>query len=254
MKIVLTPDWFLGKDVLIEIFSFIVLFAFFLLCLRYYKLNKKKNILYLGLGFLLISAAQIAIILTKLVLYYDTTLTQQIGQMVITYSIVRSVDLFYYLGFFFQRILTLLGFYIIYRLPVKRKARGDFFLVLYFIFLSTVLNLVIYYSPNDLGLISESFFHITALIILALIIRNYLIVYSKNKLLNTKILIIAFSILALGHAISLFSKSSTMFVIANLIELLSYMILLLLIIRILRGEYRNTSQRQGFLKHGKKKE
>lgn len=119
MKLVNIPNWFLGKDVIIDAFSFIILLAFFILAYRYYKLSKKKNFLYLGLGFLLIAIAQLAVIMTKLVLYYDTTFTQNIGQIVVTYNLVQTVDIFYYAGFFFNKLLTLLGLFIIYRLPLR---------------------------------------------------------------------------------------------------------------------------------------
>ncbi len=125
MKIVFTPDWFLGTDVLIEIFSFIILFVFFYLSVKAYKLSRNKNSLYLGVGFLLIALAELATIFTKVVLYYDTTFTQHIGQVIVTYNVVKSVDIFYYIGFFFHKLLTLLGFYVIYRLPLKKKFSGD---------------------------------------------------------------------------------------------------------------------------------
>ena len=71
VKIVFTPDWFLGKDVLIDFFSFLVLFTFFILAVKTYKLNKNRRFLYLGWGFGLIGLAQLAAVITKLVLYYD---------------------------------------------------------------------------------------------------------------------------------------------------------------------------------------
>jgi hypothetical protein len=224
MKLVLTPDWFLGKDVIIESFSFIVLFVFFLLCWRYYKLSKKKSLLYLGIGFLLIALAQIATILTKLVLYYDTTFTHQIGQMIVTYQFLKSVDIFYQFGFFFERLLTLLGFYVIYKLSLKKKWTGDSYLVLYFLILTSFFSAGLYYY----------IFHLTALLLILLIIKNYSQIYRKNKNMNTKILVIAFSLLALSQLIYILAKLSTLFVIANLIGLASYIILLLLIIRILK--------------------
>jgi len=224
MKLVFTPDWFLGKDVIIESFSFIVLFIFFLLCWRYYKLSKKKSHLYLGIGFLLIALAQIATILTKLVLYYDTTFTHQIGQMIVTYHVVKSVDIFYQFGFFFERLLILLGFYIIYKLSLKKKWTGDSYLVLYFLILTSFFSLDLYYY----------IFHLTALLLILLIMKNYSQIYRKNKNTNTKILVIAFSLLALSQLIYILSKLATLFVIANLIELASYIILLILIIRILK--------------------
>ena len=121
MKIVFTPDWFLNNDVLIEVVSFMVLFLFFIFAIKSYRLSRKKPILYLGIGFLLIAVGELSTLLTKIVLYYDTTVTREIGQAVITYSIVKTVDFFYYLGFFFNRLFTLFGFYFIYKIPAEKK-------------------------------------------------------------------------------------------------------------------------------------
>lgn len=223
MKIVLTPDWFLGKDVMIEVFSFLVLLAFVVLCWRYYQLSKKKSFMYLGSGFLLIALAQIAMVVTKLVLYYDTTFVQEIGQIVVSYNVVKSVDIFYYIGFFFHRLFTLLGLYIIYRLPMKKKSAGEIFLAMYFILISALFSSSIFFL-----------FHITTLVLLVMIIANYYEIYKKNKLETTKILLVAFSILALAHFIFTFSGMEVFFAVANVFELISYVILLVLIIKLLK--------------------
>lgn len=224
MKLVFTPDWFLGKDVMIEGFSFVVLLVFFLLCYKYYKLSKKKNFLYLGIGFGLIALAQLATILTKLILYYDTSFTQQVGQMIITYRVVKSIDIFYQLGFLFNRLLTLVGFYILYKLPLKKKWTGDSYLVLYFLILTSFFSSNVYYF----------IFHLTTLLLILLIIKNYCQIYRKIRHENTIFLIVAFSLLALSNLIYMLSKLSTLFVVANLIELASYIILLVLIARIIK--------------------
>ncbi len=223
MKIVFTPDWFLGGDVLIEIFSFVILSLFFYLSVKSYKISKNKNSLYLGGGFLLIALAELATILTKFVLYYDTTFTQNIGIVVVTYQIVSSVDIFYYIGFFFHKLFTLLGFYVIYRLPLKKKSIGDVLIGLCFIFIAALFSKEFYYL-----------FHLTALILLILITNNYFEIYKKNKTNNTRILIMAFSILALGQVIFIFSKLKILSVMAQIIQLVSYIILLFLIIKIIK--------------------
>jgi hypothetical protein len=226
MKIVLTPDWFLGKDVLIDSFSLIVLIIFSVLAIRSYKLNKKnRNLLYLGTGFGLIALAQMASVLTKLVLYYDIGPAQAIGQAIIIGQLVSSVNIFYYLGFFFHNFLILIGLFIIYRLPRKKMYIGDYTLVLYFILLSAILSAYegFFY-----------FFRLTAFVLLILIVNNYYKIYKENKFVNTRLLITAFSILALAQLIYVLSKVETLFVVANIIELISYVILLFLIIRILK--------------------
>ena len=224
MKIVFTPDWFRGEDVLIDGFSFLVLLTFFIFCFKYYKMSKKKNILFLGIGFASIALAQLAVVITKFPIYYDTSFTQQIGHMMVTYEVVKSVDILYQVGFFFQRAFTLLGFYLIYKLQ-KKSVSEDFFLSIYFILI--------------LSLISAQFsylFHLTILIFLCLIISDYAKIYQKSRAENTRTLIFAFSLLALSELIFIFSKLSVMFVTANVLELISYTILLLLIIKILKAK------------------
>ncbi|MBU0958112.1 MAG: hypothetical protein KKF56_04875 [Nanoarchaeota archaeon] len=236
MKIVFTPDWFLSPDVIIEVFSFVILFLFFIFSYKNYKLNKNKNSLYLGIGFLLIALAELATILTKLILYYDTSFTQTVGQIIVTYQAVQSVDIFYYVGFFWHKLLTLAGFFMIYRLPFKKTFAGDFIFGVYFLLISALFSVGFYYL-----------FHLTALILLILIIGNYYEVYKKNKSDNTKLLISALSLLAFSQVIFILSKFVVFYAIAQVIQLVSYILLLVLIIRILQ----HGKSYKGFL--GKKK-
>jgi hypothetical protein len=228
VKIVPTPDWFLGKDIIIEFFSLLVLVIFTVLAYRHYRLSRNRNVLYLGSGFGLIALAQLATILTKLVLYYDIGPSQAIGQAIVSSQIVNSIDLFYYAGFFFHRLLTLVGLYIIYRLPRTQKSIGDYALVVYFIVISSILSREFYYL-----------FHLTAFFLLIMIVENYYRVYQENKFYNTKILMLAFGLLAVSQFLFILSGYEALFVSANLIEAISYTIFLAIIIRI--------------LKHGKKK-
>ncbi len=221
MKLVFTPDWFLGGDVLVEGFSFLILFAFFILSIRNYNLSKNKKELYLGIGFFLIALAELATIFTKVVLYYDFSITKQVGQMIVTQQVVKSIDIFYYIGFFFHKFLTLCGLYTIYKISYKKGSPGDFFLAFYFIIVSALFSSTFYYL-----------FHITALILLILIIANYSNIYKKNKSENTRTLIIAFIMLVLSQMIFIMSKVGILYVSAQLLQLVSYIILLFLIIKI----------------------
>jgi len=219
MKIVFTPDWFLGSDVCIDFFSFLILLALFIFAYKSYKLSKNKNSLYLGIGFFLIAFGELSTILTKLVLYYDTTFTRNIGNMIITYNIIKSTDILFDIGFFLHKLLTLLGLYVLYKVAVKERSSREGLLVLYFLLVSSIFGSMFYYI-----------FHITTLIILILIICAYYKIYKKNKLLNTKILISAFVLLALSHSILLFSRLPQLYVTGQIIQLISYIIFLCLII------------------------
>jgi len=224
MKIVFTPDWFLNNDVLIDVVIFMVLFLFFLFTVKSYNLSRKKNILYLGFGFLLIALGELSTILTKLVLYYDTLVTQEIGKVVITSQVVNTVDIFYYAGFFFTRFFTLLGLYAIYMIPADKKLTSQFFLTVYLILIVSLLSHNVYYL-----------YHLTALVLLLLIVNNYYNIYQKEKMTNTKILIIAFSLLAISQGIFLLSKLNYFYVIGQSIQLVSYITLFGLITKILKN-------------------
>ena len=223
MKIVFTPDWFLGNDVLINIISFLVLFLFFLFACKCYNLDNKKGTLYLGIGFLLIAVGELSTILTKLVLYYDTSITQDIGRIVITNQVVQSVDIFYDIGFFLSKFFVLFGLYVIYKLPLSKKLSIDFFLTIYFIFIVTLLSHTLFY-----------FYNITAIIFLILIINNYYKIYKKDRLANTQILIFAFFLLTLSQVLFMLSKLNYFYVGAQSIQLVSYIILLILIMKIIK--------------------
>jgi len=220
-RIVLTPDWFMGFDILIEFFSFIVLAIFSFLSIQSYRMNRsKKNFMYVGIGFGLIAFAQLASILAKIFLYYDITVVQQVGSAIIANNVVNSVDIFYHIGFFFYRFLTLAGLYMIYQLHHKKISFENYLLFAYFIVLSAILSREIYYL-----------FHLTAFFILLMIARNYYRIYKENKFANTRILITSFSILAISQLLFIFS-SGTLQATANVIELISYALLLFLAIKI----------------------
>ncbi len=221
VKIVFTPDWFLNNDVLIDVIIFMVLLLFFAFSIRSYKTTEKKSILYLGIGFMLIALGELSSILTKIVLYYDFNLTREIGRAIITNEILTSVDIFYYTGFFMTRFFTLLGLYIIYKIPAERKLTTEFLLIIYLLGVTAVLSQNIPYL-----------YHLTAFVLLFLIVRNYFRIYRENKLTNTKILLIAFIMLLFSQVIFIFSNLNYFYVVAQSIQLASYIILLGLIIKI----------------------
>lgn len=225
MKIIFTPSGFLLADLLIELFSFIILVVFFFLSMRSYKLTKNKKSLLLGTGFFLIAFAELATILTKFVLYYDTTFTQNVGRMIITYHVVKSVDFIYEAGFFMQKFLTLLGLYVLYLMYNKTKPSKDLFLTVFFIVVSAAVSQIFYYV-----------YHLSALIILLLILPNYLRIYQESEHSTTKMLIWAFSLLALSQFIFILSPFAIPYITAQLLQLTSYFILLFLILKVLKYE------------------
>jgi hypothetical protein len=224
MRLILAsvPNWFLAPDFLINAFSFLILLTFLILCIKNYKIDKNKSMLYLGIGFACIALAQLAIVLTKFGLYYDTSFTTSVGSMIVNYNIVESTDTIYNASIFLNKALTLLGLYVIFRLP-KKKRFFDVALVAYFLVLS-VFNTII----------TNNLFHMTAFGLFGLISYRYYLLFKKNKFQNTKILAVAFALLAIGRLFLLLSNAEVITVIADIFEMASYAILLILIIKILK--------------------
>jgi hypothetical protein len=209
---------------LIELFSFIVLAGFFILCLRNYKLNKNENTLKLGIGFLLIAVAEIALIFTKFVIYYPTLITKNINGLMVMYQVIQGNYIISQTSLFLHKFFTLLGLYIVYKINLKKWRSIDFFIGVYFVLVSALL-----------GLHSECIFHITAIILLGLIILNYKKVYKKNKFENTKILITIFSILIISQ-IFLMLPLEFFYIMGQIFQLAVYILLLWLIIKINYGK------------------
>ncbi len=222
MKVILPPEWFLNIDILIEAFSFLTVLIFSILCIKNYHLNKDKKFLYLGGGFGLITLAQLVITISKMVLFYNASFIDMSGEIVLSQNLFDFVSIFYTMGFFIYRFLILLGLYVVYKIP-KKIFEKDSLLVVYLIAIVTIFS-------KDI----THLFHITALAMLLLIIMKYHDIYKKNKSLGTLILLLAFSGMALSNAIFIFAKlMSPVYVTASIISLISYITLLILIIRIL---------------------
>lgn len=224
VEFLISPTWFTSFDVLIELFSFMVLTSFFILCLRNYRLNKNENTLKLGIGFLLIALAEIAMIFTKIIVYYDTLLARNIHGFVFVYHAIKQSLIISQIGLFLHKFFTLLGLYIIYKANLKKWKSVDFVVGIYFILISALL-----------GLRSAYIFNLTAVILIWLIILNYKKVYKKNKFENTKILITIFSIL-MASQIFFMLPLEFFYIIGQIFQLTVYILLLWLIIKINYGK------------------
>lgn len=222
LKLVLFPQWFLTPDTIIDFFSFIVLFLFSLISLKYYKIIKNRKFLHLGLAFLLLGLGELIRIIMNLGLYYNLSTTYEIGRIIVTSNIIGSIDVIYFTGFFISRFLIMLGLYFIYYSTKKRKHELEHLLILYFITITAVFAGGVDYI-----------FNITITVLLALIFVNYNSIYRRTKSENTKILSYGFFILLISYLLITLSKiSSNIYVFANLLQLVSYMIFLYIIIKI----------------------
>jgi len=229
IQLVYNPHWFYGKDIIIDIVSIFVLFLIAFFSIKFYKLNKRnKNYLFLALSFIFIGCSFIFKIITNFTIYYHILETRRIGFMTFTYNAVNSSHILFFVGFLMYRLLMLFGLYMLYSIYLKQQ-KSNIFLISYLIIISTYFSSSAYYL-----------FHVTSLFFLVIITYRYLKNYKKNRDFTTKLLAYSFGMITLSQVVFVFVAINTfLYVIAELIQLASYISLLITFIMVLR--------------HGKKK-
>jgi len=167
-------------------------------------------------------------IITNFTIYYHVLETRRIGFMTFTYNAVNSSHILFFVGFLMYRLLMLFGLYMLYSIYLKQQ-KSNIFLISYLIIISTYFSSSTYYL-----------FHITSLFFLVIITYRYLKNYKKNRDSTTKLLAYSFGMITLSQVVFVFVAINTfLYVIAELIQLASYISLLITFIMVLR--------------HGKKK-
>lgn len=218
-----TLDWFQFPSLVIDLFSFIVLFLIGLVSLKYYKLNKNRKSLYLSISFSFIALSFLFKLLTNIALFYDDLINPTNTQILMqTLQTVRGYNIFSNLTFTIFAFFNLIGLYLLYKLYQGKQTYSSVFLMSYFILIST------YFSNSNYYI-----FHLTALIFLISISSFYWKQYSKNLFINTKLLALSFSIISASQLFFIFTTFGKLFYLTGeIVQLGGYALLLLIITHI----------------------
>ena len=228
IRVIYSPQWFYGKDIVIDLVSVFVLLLIAFFSFKYYKIRKNKNYVYFGLSFILLSVSFLFKILTNFTIYFHVLETKNIGFLSLTYQTIKTSDVLFIVGFLIYRLLTLFGLYMLYSVYYDQP-KTNILLIAYLILVSTYFTQSAYYI-----------FHLTSLILLVLLTIQYSKTYIKNKNNATRMLASSFGIITASQILSIFVSISTKFyVVAEIIQLIGYAILLFSFLTV--------------LKHGKKK-
>jgi hypothetical protein len=220
----LITAWFYQNDLFIDVFSSLVLLFILVYAIRYYRINKDEKYRYFIVSFGLLTLAFIAKILTHFTIYYRTTRTG--GHLgAVTLTMIQSSDIFVFWGTLIYRILALLALYFLYLVYVERHSKTT-------IFLTLLLLLMVGYESHD----SYYLFHFTLLLLFSMITWFIFKGYRKNKYVKTKLMGYSFLIITISHAVSMLLEVNPIFyIIAELIQLIGYLLLLFVFIRIIRN-------------------
>lgn len=220
------PKWFYGFDSLIELIAVLVSFLLVFYSYKCYKLTGEKKYLYFSTSFLSITMAFLAKIAGTLSIYRPEITRTQIGSSIhqafssVTPYSINAVALVVH--YFFMILGFVMLFLIISRLTWKNQ--GAIALLLYFVLVATWLSIVHY-----------QLFYATSFVLVSLIAYSYYRNYREAKNERTRFVAMAFAIILVSQAFFIFViYSKTMYVLAQLVQLLGFIYLLIPFILIFR--------------------
>ncbi|MBI5389212.1 hypothetical protein HZB01_02420 [Candidatus Woesearchaeota archaeon] len=216
IRLVYSPPWFYGKDILIDIVSVVALLLIGFFAMRYYSLSdKNKNHLVFSISFFMLALSFLFKIATNFTLYYMDTETRKIGPYILSYHELEASSLPFYWGSILSRLLMLLGLYVLYCIYTKQEKSTV-------VLVTSLLLVTVYY-----GISVYHLFHLTSFVILALITYHYYTSYKTTKRVLTKALAYSFGIISISQLVFVFMNLlPTMYVAAEIIQLLGYLGLL----------------------------
>jgi hypothetical protein len=219
---VYSPPGFYGKDIVIDVISAIVVILIGFFSFRNFLMDKKnKKQLFISLAFLLLGASFAVKIITNMLTHNNVLIQNQFPFFGASYSFT----LLSAIGFLTHAFLTLFGFYILYALTSKDTLTMNYIIIAYFILISTYFARFNYYL-----------FYVTAFLFLAASTRRYFLSYSRNRYRNTRRLAISFAIISLSQLFFMFANTTrTLYIIAEVIQLLGYCFLLFTFVMVLKN-------------------
>ncbi len=229
MALILPPQWFFAPDLIIDVFSFLLLLAFTIISLSYYKMSKNRSFFYLGISFLLICLGEFFEIFMNLKIYYDLTNIFHLGDVIIASRVAQPLQIVNYLGGLFHKIFVLIGFYFLYYASKKenkdpkfeKSSRWNHLIIVYLLVVLAVLTANVH-----------QLFALTIALFSVIIFLNYNRVYRETNSKKSLVLSIAFIILFIGYMMQAFINNPMTYILANLLQLVAFIILLCLIISI----------------------
>ncbi len=226
--VVYSPEWFYGKDIVIDIVSILVLLLVSFFSIRFYKINKNRNNLYLTASFLSLALSFAFKVLMNFKIYYSNIETQVIGTMTLSYNVIESSNLLIFLGSLLYRALALIGLYILYSL-YKKQSTSDYILV-------TILLIGITYFSYS----SYYVLHVISLVLLTLIIVQYLKNYIDKSHMSTITMTLSLGLIFFSQVLfMLIGLNSDLYVAAEITQLIGYIGILVTLLMVLFNGKKN---------------
>ncbi|MFH1210448.1 MAG: hypothetical protein V1645_00890 [archaeon] len=224
IKVVFSPSWFMGIDNIFELITIIVTLLIAIYSWKVYKFSKESIHKYFSYAFFMISLSYIIKILMDISIYYPTTKIVQVGLLTVITHTFQKLDIFYTVGFFVSRLLLMLGMVGIFLVLERKGDKYYAFLLVYLAFVAALFGNFLFHI-----------FHITTALLLLLIFIHYYNNYVECRSRNVLLVALSFLLIFISQIIFITVQlHPVLYVVAESVQLLGYLILLYLFISILR--------------------
>jgi len=220
------PNWFYGFDSIIDLIAVIVSVLLVYYSYKCYRVTKENRYLYFSTAFSSLTIAFIAKIIGILPIYKPAITRTSLGSTI--HETFTNLTPYYInaLAFIVYIFFTLLGFMILFLIISRLRWKNIrvLALLLYFVFLATWISIIHY-----------QLFYVTSFVLLFLITYSYFKNYAEIRSEKARFVLIAFAMLLISQAFFVFAIYSPIsYVLAELIQLLGYIYLLIPFIMVFR--------------------
>jgi len=223
---VFSPNWFYGIDSIIEIIGIIICSLLLYYSYRCYKLTSENRYRYFSVAFLSLTLAFIAKVIGTLTIYEPAINTSNLGSMFHSIFTAITPNMINALAFLFYIFFMTAGFMMLFLIVSKLdwKDKRVIAMLGYTVFIATWL-----------GAIHYQLFYFTTFVMLCLIAYSYYKNYTEVKSKNALLVSISFGILLISHLFFVFViYNRTIYVIAEIMQLIGFLCLLIPFILIFR--------------------
>jgi hypothetical protein len=207
----LSPEWFIGTAILLEIIFTIITFGVSIYAFYIYRLTNQRPAKFFAIAFLGFSASYAIQSVLNALLFFRPK--EQLYEAISYATLVtfNSISIYTHMLFFLAGLITLA--YVTFKISNKK---------LYTLLMATGLLPLLFIKD------SSSLFYVLSSIFLIYISIHYFTNYIKHKQVKTLLVLIAFVFLLIGRIHFIFSVNHALFyAVGHFLELASYLLILI---------------------------
>lgn len=214
----LTPDWFFGYDILLELFFAFIAFLVSFYAYKVYRISDQRQTKFLSIAFFFISVSYFILAVINFIV------AQNLDEQVCGALGLNRVFLLQLFGTYLHALFFIMGLITLAYITFNTKSMS-----VYFLLLSIVLTSV-YYNPVKLFI-----FYVLSALITGYLIYYYAKAYLSIKKPNVMLMLIAVIFLFLSTVHFIFAINNSLFYfIGHLLELAAYVIILSNLLMVLK--------------------